>query len=612
MAAAGWATVALGGTARANTPDTFTGLDTANPAALDDPNNYSLNTVPSTTNDAVIDTMASAPTSLLTFNSSTPTQAFGSLNVNTSSPVLIYNAVPNTSGGTTGNSVVTLTLGGGTNAYAPAAADLLYVGAAATLSVNNSSASTVYGNLNIALAQSGNFDVAGTAYVGSTISGAFALTKTGTGTLTLAGANTFTGGLTISQGTLAVASATYVGPATFSTTPVVTTTIAAGATLSFTNTSAITSTTSLRTYALSGGNDAINIANSTTVLLGGVISGTGALVKTGPGGLILGPTTYNTSTYTSNTYTGGTNIAAGSVRFATQNAIPAGTVTFADGTALVDINTSSSGAFAAGVGFLLNGSATFNESTAAKTFTLNGSITGTGALTKAGGGTVYLASVGNTYTGGTNLSAGTLRSNATLGTGTGTVTINAGLLGGNGSVGAVVVNAGGTVGAGSSGGSVGTLTTAGQTWNTGGALLSKVAAAGTTADAVVMSSLSDAASSFTVNISNASTAATVTSGTVLVLAVDTDPLAANPFNASGTAPIALSTLMLNTSSAGVTFSTTTFGLATQADTTGDGGYDLVLEDTAAAPEPTSLLLLSAAAAPLAVGRRRATRRAAGA
>ena len=48
-------------------------------------------------------------------------------------------------------------------------------------------------------------------------------------------------------------------------------------------------------------------------------------------------------------------------------------------------------------------------------------------------------------------------------------------------------------------------------------------------------------------------------------------------------------------------------LGTQADTLGNGGYDLVLLGTTAAPEPTSLLLAAAAAGPLALGRRRRRR-----
>ena len=599
LAAAIGVTFAGGEAARANTPDYFTGLDTANPFALDDPANYTtlavppVMAVPTAANDAVIAVPTDAAVvagATLTFNSSTSaTQALGSLDVNTSSAITIYNQVPSTT--------VTLTLGGSTgNAYAPNAADLLFVASGTTLSINSSSTSTVYGSLPIALAQSGNFDVAGTAYVGSAISGAFGITKTGTGTLTLGASQSFTGGLTISAGTVSVASSTYLGAATSVTT------LAGGTDLSFTNAALITSA-STKTFVLSGGTAEIDAAVSTT--LDGVISGAGGLVKGGPGVLNLTPTAG--ASLTSNTYAGGTTVAAGTLAFGTQNALPAGgTVTLDAGTVLLDTNNASNGTFMTGVNLALAGAATFNESTAARTFTMGGTVTGTGPLTKAGPGTLYLTNAGNTYSGGTNLSTGVLRSQVTLGTGTGTVTINAGLLGGNGSVGAVIVNTGGAIGAGPSGSVTGTLTTGGETWNTGGALLSKVGAAGTTSDTVVMSSLAFNASAFTVNLSNASTAAVVTSGTVLVLADDTDPTKANPFNASGTAPIALSSLALNLSS-GVTLSDTTFALATRPDTLGNGGFDLVLEDVAATPEPTSLLLLGVAATPLAVGRRRSAR-----
>jgi hypothetical protein len=51
----------------------------------------------------------------------------------------------------------------------------------------------------------------------------------------------------------------------------------------------------------------------------------------------------------------------------------------------------------------------------------------------------------------------------------------------------------------------------------------------------------------------------------------------------------------------------TYSLATAADSSGTGGEDLLLDFTAATPEPTSLLLAGLAAAPLALGRRRRAR-----
>jgi autotransporter-associated beta strand protein len=74
------------------------------------------------------------------------------------------------------------------------------------------------GTLNVILGQSGNFDAAGTISVSSAISDGgsnFALTKTGAGALTLSGANTFGGGVTLSTGTLNINNAAALGTGAF-------------------------------------------------------------------------------------------------------------------------------------------------------------------------------------------------------------------------------------------------------------------------------------------------------------------------------------------------------------------------------------------------------------
>lgn len=90
--------------------------------------------------------------------------------------------------------------------------------------------------------------------------------------------------------------------------------------------------------------------------------------------------------------------------------------------------------------------------------TLRDGSAGVIALAKSGSGSLSLTHT-NTYTGGTVISGGTLRANNTTGsaTGTGAVTVNSGgTLGGSGIItGAVTVNSGGKIAAGNS---VGTLT----------------------------------------------------------------------------------------------------------------------------------------------------------
>jgi autotransporter-associated beta strand protein len=119
----------------------------------------------------------------------------------------------------------------------------------------------------------------------------------------------------------------------------------------------------------------VSVANLTdAVTLSGAISGNGGLIVAGPGTLVLSG---------SNTYLGGTNISSGTLQVGvggTAGSIPAGAVTD-------------------------NGTLAFNYS---NTATLSNTISGTGSLLQEGPGTLVVASA-NTYTGSTNVSAGTLQ-----------------------------------------------------------------------------------------------------------------------------------------------------------------------------------------------------------
>ena len=75
---------------------------------------------------------------------------------------------------------------------------------------------------------------ASTLTEGGIISGAFSLTKAGAGALALSGANTFTGGMTLSAGELDINNATALGTGTF--------TISAGTTIDNTSGGTITET----------------------------------------------------------------------------------------------------------------------------------------------------------------------------------------------------------------------------------------------------------------------------------------------------------------------------------------------------------------------------------
>jgi T5SS/PEP-CTERM-associated repeat protein/autotransporter-associated beta strand protein len=131
-----------------------------------------------------------------------------------------------------------------------------------------------------------------------------------------------------------------------------------------------------------------------------------------------------------------------------------GTLTFRGGTLRTLTDTTFAKNASLGAGGVTVDSNSFNS-------TLSGTITGTGSFAKINTGAITLSGA-NTYTGGTTLSNGTLLiSNASgSGTGTGAVHVNAGMLGGTGTI-AGAVTIGNGVGADafiSPGTSVGTLT----------------------------------------------------------------------------------------------------------------------------------------------------------
>jgi fibronectin-binding autotransporter adhesin len=221
---------------------------------------------------------------------------------------------------------------------------------------------------------------AGSAAIGSVIAGTAGLTNAGLGTLTLSGANNYTGGTTINAGTLSINSDARLGNTSGGIT-------FGGGTLQST-----ASFTSNRGVTVGAGGGTFN-TSSGTLTLGGVITGTGPLTKIGAGTLTL---TGNS------TYAGGTTINAGTFVVSTDANLGAdsGGLTFGGGT------LQSTATFTSNRNVTLTGGGTFNTN-AATTLTLGGAITGTGSLSKSGTGTLTLTGA-NTYTGTTTISAGTL------------------------------------------------------------------------------------------------------------------------------------------------------------------------------------------------------------
>ena len=213
-------------------------------------------------------------------------------------------------------------------------------------------------------------------------------------------ANTYNGGTTVLGGTLQLASPTATLGASSGGL-----TVASGALLDINgdNTSV---------GGLNGGGTIDNVAGafgSTPVLTvgngggGGTFSGTiqdsygsTTLTKVGAGTEVLSGT---------NTYSGGTNVNAGVLNFA-PSALGSGLVTFGGGTLqwaagnTLDVSTSP------GIAAIPSGiSAGIN--TNGNNVTFNTGLSGAGGLTKTGAGTLTMTAL-NTYTGQTNISAGTI------------------------------------------------------------------------------------------------------------------------------------------------------------------------------------------------------------
>ena len=231
------------------------------------------------------------------------------------------------------------------------------------------------------------------------ISGAGGLAKIGAGAFTLTGASTYSGGTSLSLGTLGVGNNSALGLGGLA--------MANGTTLSFLNAANFNVPNAIQI----SGNATITPPSGTTQTLAGSISNgpsPGALNMSGLGMLVLSG---------ASAYTGPTNVDSGVLRGGAANAFaPLSAFTVASGAAL-DL-----GGFNQAIGSLAGAGVVENSGAGLAVLTEGGDNASTvfsgvikddapTGLTKTGAGTLTLSGT-NTYTGPTNVDSGVLRGGA--------------------------------------------------------------------------------------------------------------------------------------------------------------------------------------------------------
>jgi autotransporter-associated beta strand protein len=292
---------------------------------------------------------------------------------------------------------------------------------------------------------------AGTLTISGPIGGAGGLTTSGTGTLLLPGANSYTGITTVSAGVLDAQTPAALGSNASVTVAAAGTLLLDGTGLDFSKTlslsGTLTSPSGSNTWSgkisTLAATSTVNVGAGQSLTLSGIISGAGGLTanKSGTGTLIL---------TNANTYTGATTIQAGIAVVGNKTALGStiGATTVNSGATLqvqggltIAEKLTLNGAGAAGTTGALEsvaGTSTWTGAISlasastiaidAGQLTISGIISGKGSLTQAGAGSLLVSAL-NTYTGGT--------------------TVDPGTLGGGGKIGTLLVNSGATLAPGS-------------------------------------------------------------------------------------------------------------------------------------------------------------------
>jgi autotransporter-associated beta strand protein len=293
------------------------------------------------------------------------------------------------------------------------------------------------------------------------------LVEAGTGMLTLSGANTYTGGTTLSSGTLTVGNNSALGTGMLALN---------GGTLQFTMFITLSNAYTVGGPATIGGSNAVELDGAGVLTAGNTLTVTNTAIQTdffgtlsGPGGLTVAAGSDQVILdNVAKTYTGPTLINSGLLLVGFTNYLPSTTAVTVAAGGILSLN-----GFSDQIGSLAgNGAVHFQESLGqgpAPTLTTNGDntsttfsgvISGMGTLVKIGTGTLTLSGA-NTFSGATTVSTGTLLVNGSLPT---SVTVSSGAtLGGSGTVGPIT--AAGTVSPGNPGTAV--LQSGADTFNAG-------------------------------------------------------------------------------------------------------------------------------------------------
>lgn len=250
---------------------------------------------------------------------------------------------------------------------------------------------------------------------GGVISGSGGLTKQGEGTMTMSGANAYTGATTLNKGGIRLGANDVIADNS------------AVVLANANNTTLFMNGFSDTIGSLAGGGttggvvflnsgSALTVGNdNTSTVFDGQLTSNGSLTKIGSGSLTL--------TSSSNNYSGGTNLNAGTLIAGDNSALGSNTLTFNGGTLSSSTNgialannfvVSSASAIGGSNTITLSGTGTLNAdlsvSNTANT-TISGNMSGTGGITKTAASTLILSGL-NSYSGNTVITTGTLQSNS--------------------------------------------------------------------------------------------------------------------------------------------------------------------------------------------------------